>query len=440
MNFIMRNVAKVSEANVALEGVTVVAGGNSTGKSTISRALVTLSNLSTRLVDLIREERVNSMVRAISNEFVRRGEQVFFRPGAGGGFYQAFDPLLSVEFWADSGKLAAWLAEQELQGTGIGVYRKEFLVSEEFQQVHSLIRMSALEIIGQSDDVYIRYILGERMPNAFASAMFHVDGDGGDPSFELLNSAFQVRVCFKGEKVDTHSGLGAKPFSSLFYSEPEHRLDSFNRTRPPFFRVFDRYSAGRSLSASILNDPPPSDSMEDKEEYEQTMAFVRKLSEVLHGRLIRDNRGLGFSESFPKGDFRIQLNNMASGMKTMATIMRLLENKTLLPGGLLAIDEPESNLHPAWQVEFAYWLVHLSKERNIRLLLNSHSPYFIRAVEKCTDDLKMGDATHFYSMVPDLADEGDSDDAVERSYRTEQKDGRLEDIYNDLACPLEDVL
>ena len=40
MNLTIKNLAKISEANVSIDGITVIAGYNSTGKSTISKALV----------------------------------------------------------------------------------------------------------------------------------------------------------------------------------------------------------------------------------------------------------------------------------------------------------------------------------------------------------------------------------------------------------------
>ena len=39
MKFTLNNIARVSHAEIALDGITVLAGGNGTGKSTICRSL-----------------------------------------------------------------------------------------------------------------------------------------------------------------------------------------------------------------------------------------------------------------------------------------------------------------------------------------------------------------------------------------------------------------
>ena len=45
------------------------------------------------------------------------------------------------------------------------------------------------------------------------------------------------------------------------------------------------------------------------------------------------------------------------------------------------LDEPEIHLHPAWQVIFAELIVLIQKEFNMHILLNTHSPYFLNAIE-----------------------------------------------------------
>ena len=67
-----------------------------------------------------------------------------------------------------------------------------------------------------------------------------------------------------------------------------------------------------------------------------------------------------------------------------------------LSSSLLIIDEPEVHLHPTWQVKFAEILVRLSQEFAIPIVLTSHSPYFIEALEAYTKKYKYEDSTNFY--------------------------------------------
>ncbi len=74
----------------------------------------------------------------------------------------------------------------------------------------------------------------------------------------------------------------------------------------------------------------------------------------------------------------------------------LLQKGILNSNSLLIIDEPEVHLHPTWQVKYAEILVRLSKEFAIPIVLTSHSPYFIEAIEAYSKKHKYEDSTNFY--------------------------------------------
>ena len=86
----------------------------------------------------------------------------------------------------------------------------------------------------------------------------------------------------------------------------------------------------------------------------------------------------------------------AAGIKQIGVIQILLENGSLDENSFLIIDEPESNLHPEWQIKFAQILVLLSKELNITLYLNSHSPIFIEAISLYAQYYDLISQTNFY--------------------------------------------
>ncbi len=86
----------------------------------------------------------------------------------------------------------------------------------------------------------------------------------------------------------------------------------------------------------------------------------------------------------------------SAGMKQIGVIEILLKNQSLTENAFLIIDEPESNLHPDWQIKFAQILVLLSKELNITVYLNSHSPIFIEAISLYAQYYDLLDQTNFY--------------------------------------------
>lgn len=86
-------------------------------------------------------------------------------------------------------------------------------------------------------------------------------------------------------------------------------------------------------------------------------------------------------------------DSYSDGIKQIRIIQMLLENQSLTDNAFLIIDEPESNLHPEWQIKFAEILVLLVKELNVVLYLNSYSPIFIEAI---------GLYSHYHGLIKDI--------------------------------------
>ena len=86
----------------------------------------------------------------------------------------------------------------------------------------------------------------------------------------------------------------------------------------------------------------------------------------------------------------------SSGIKEIGIIQLLLQNNKLKEDSFLIIDEPESSLHPEWEIKYAELLVLLAKELNIHIYLNSHSPMFIEAISLYSQYYGLLEDTNFY--------------------------------------------
>ena len=86
----------------------------------------------------------------------------------------------------------------------------------------------------------------------------------------------------------------------------------------------------------------------------------------------------------------------STGIKEIGIIQSLLQNNKLKENSFLIIDEPESSLHPEWEIKFAEVLVLLAKELNIHIYLNSHSAMFIEAVSLYSQYYDLLSETNFY--------------------------------------------
>ena len=92
----------------------------------------------------------------------------------------------------------------------------------------------------------------------------------------------------------------------------------------------------------------------------------------------------------------IPIEDAATGLKTFAYLYRLIENGHITPETVLIIDEPEVHLHPKWVVEFARILVHLHKQVGVKILLASHDPDMVAALQSIGEKEELGEKLNFY--------------------------------------------
>lgn len=144
-----------------------------------------------------------------------------------------------------------------------------------------------------------------------------------------------------------------------------------------------------------------------------------KLREVVSGEIIYDNREKDFIFKTDKGS-SVSIRNTASGIKVFGIIQLLSSNDFINKNSLLIFDEPENHLHPKWQLKLAEILIELAKH-GVYILISSHSPYMIEALKRYSDLAGLEKESSFY-----LAKENS----------IENKD-KLEEIFQVLSEPFE---
>ena len=89
----------------------------------------------------------------------------------------------------------------------------------------------------------------------------------------------------------------------------------------------------------------------------------------------------------------------------MFSIIKMLLNKGEIDNTtMLILDEPEAHLHPKWQNAFAEIIVLLVKELNVNVLLTTHSPNFMLALDAYMRKYKIAEKTNFYQT--DVLEDG----------------------------------
>lgn len=385
MKLTIKNLAKISKAEVELNGITVVAGYNSTGKSTISKALLSVMSAYSDLNEKIMSQRSFEIRHTLENTVSTEKPTTIYFGNRGG-----------------MGRLARALSENrslELNVEKLRLSAEEGLMDEEKKQVNRYIQEHFEEICAEiekkrdiPDREYASFIVNNQFRWVFDQ---QINTFGSDKACTIdLSAKEEIHLEIVNNKVVELPLLTLKE-ATPFYIEPRHMLD-MSAMR------YDIYQTDSSLYNELRaseNTAPENMTLEQYTQREHSTAIVKELADqVMHGSLRPAEDAVRFYDN----DFQsvVSVKNTASGIKSMALIARLIENGKLAQRGMLIIDEPEVNLHPEWQLRFANFLVRLNKELDIQILLTTHSPYFLRAIEKYAQEWEVENGLKLYMTVP----------------------------------------
>ncbi len=119
------------------------------------------------------------------------------------------------------------------------------------------------------------------------------------------------------------------------------------------------------------------------------------LSEIVGGEFIENASG-EYCLSSKKLSKPVNLKNLSTGLKSFALIKRLLENGSLKEKDVLILDEPEIHLHPEWQLIYAQVLVLLQKKFDLTMIITTHSPYFLDAIDIYAAKYEISNKVNYY--------------------------------------------
>ncbi len=118
------------------------------------------------------------------------------------------------------------------------------------------------------------------------------------------------------------------------------------------------------------------------------------INETIPGVIRLKKQKTGFE--YVHEHYSLHLSNLATGTKLFAIMKTLIDKGAIDDNTILILDEPESHLHPEWQNIFAELLILLVKDVNCRILLTTHSPNFLLAIEAFMYKHSIVDKCNFY--------------------------------------------
>lgn len=146
---------------------------------------------------------------------------------------------------------------------------------------------------------------------------------------------------------------------------------------------------------------------------------------VLKGAVKKDDQSFTYKNEFLSEE--IGVNSLSTGMKSFLILKLLIESGYMDDAEYLILDEPEVHLHPKWQLLYAELVVLISINFPIRILITSHSPYFIEALDVFAKKYN-NKGIRYYKSVTDRTNT--------LKITLEEVTGELNEIFEDMYQPL----
>lgn len=417
MKLELENVGKVNLANIELNGITVIAGENNTGKSTIGKMLYCIFHAFYKIEEQIKEERVKSVSRVL-NEYYHEAANRLTR---------GFDATDLAEHIIDQQE--AFLSDMQLIVKELECY---FINKDKYFEKY--IKQDALEKLAKriytflelKDSDIQKIILQKRLEAEFAMNVAHLNHAEQKATVKLSikNDCVDFAVIRnKDIRITNYMNLNKE----IIYMDDPFILDDLGSFQWRFF--LNEFEHGQDLLLKLTNDKRAEEfSVVDELIVQKKLEkILNNMYDVCDGEITPGGRD-SFVYKTDRLDGALKMVNLSTGMKSFVILRRLLQNGNIDEKGVLILDEPEIHLHPEWQLKFAEIIVLIQKEFSMNILLNTHSPYFLNAIEVYSEKYKIDHSCKYY-----LADEENGVASIM------DVTDETEKIYEKLAKPLQEL-
>lgn len=387
MKLHIKNIGKIEDEELLLDGLSVIAGPNNAGKSTISKALyasftslmdyknqvkkdkVASSNRSVRRFIITHmpddsETSPSAILRQINlDDLIEADESIEEKVDA---LRNVFDSTgLEIKEENDFNKLAEnlqrnWLLENSivLNRLATRIFHSEF--DSQIKNLHH-----------PDEEAYISLTISNQ------ETKFVVDSD--NRVIVQNPQDLQTEIVY----VDDRDVVSDAPdFNRARFFQRNGIVQDHNQQ---LYDMFRKPASEEAASDEILVDDKLNAIYSELDKITDVNPEVSTFGSRFDEIVFSDKKG---NEYYPK--------NLSEGLKTFIVLKQLLKNGSLVEGGTLVLDEPEIHLHPAWQVIFAKIIVLLQKNFEMHVLLTTHSPYFLRAVEVYAKVYNLESTTKYY--------------------------------------------
>ena len=414
MKLSIRNVGKLKEADVEINGITVIAGENNTGKSTIGKVLFSIFQSLYKLDDQIIREKRNTIKHNLELLYVHATGSFFNNVE----FKEIIDEILIEGSKYDieilKNKILEFISNNSEK-------TKNEIPEEPVKRIFDLLKIPKKSFVLAILNRNFSNEFNNQITNIYTELVGNIKLKIQDKESFLSIENNIIKEIKNEHFLNTEIVYIDDPFilddltDELFVRNAIKNTDYntiYNHKNYLKYKLIQK--KGSLVDEIILNS--------------KLEKFYLKLNELFEGDIILSNRGNYVYRRKNKGN-ELNLINLSAGLKSFAVLKMLFINNTLQENGTIILDEPEIHLHPEWQIKFAELIVLLQKEFKMHILLTTHSPYFLKAIQVYSKKYKISNKCKYYMS------ELDGEQAI-----LVDKTNNLEDIFYQLTIPFENLM
>ena len=368
----IQNFAKIRSADVQMNGLTVICGLNNTGKSTVGKVLHSVFN-SLQGIDAavagqrrkhIKEE-LNAVLDQINNERAYYGAKHLYFPSSSLVYARKFDSYEQLlEYVTRKLENDYALREKETITDHAGLIAKA--IWDAIILPEEKVRMAYVES-------YFRQMFGDQIVSVY--------DDSVKASVELQIRQDSIFIEFDENRCVCLENPVKIVHRSIYIDNP-YIVDALSDDK------YARYGGVRPAEkelASLLRIYKRA-RLDTRNAYKRTLVSEKltqveeRFANIMHGRIVSGAAGLELQQD--GGGSPLRLLNLSLGLKSFVVLYMLLDSLKLQKKDVLVLDEPEIHLHTEWQVRYAEIIVLLQKYFDLSVVVTTHSPYFLDALEQ----------------------------------------------------------
>jgi predicted ATP-dependent endonuclease of OLD family len=455
MNLYLDNIGKISDSTIIIDGLTIITGENNSGKTTVGKTLYSIvsavENLQQSAFVDIRNYAVRAINRAFNNiELYRYARFGLFEINK----RTKISNISSVFYFEQPENIEDILSAinekiKELKNCSekdIDKFFEEWHIDENQNTKKRLVSnfmkkrtevIKALDEVGknlQTDPKLAKYTNAKiitTLKKEFYNQIRGINNESKESRIRLSNedeSFYDIKLsdnelCGKKEIFLTQA------FDSSLFVDDVVVIDEMSEARKNRNYLQNEDNASYDDFLSHLPNKIHREKLLDKL-INNNNSFEEGIYKKAAEKVIKCMKEASLGQmAFVENKYLINgldIRNLAMGSKMFLIIKTLMEGGHCGSKTLLVLDEPESHLHPEWQNIFAETIVLLVKYLKTKVVITTHSPNFLLAIDVFSKKHKMREVTHFYKST--LMSKG-------KNVRLEIVDDNINEIYAKMTRP-----